>query len=83
MGVGEDGFGWVCEIFEDNGRCVFVWGEGEKEFEAGGLVGAVVDGAVVVVEIGYGDGGIGDVVKAGMMLPSLFELVSSWWSKER
>ena len=72
MGVGEDGFGWVEEIFEDDGGYVFGRAEGEEKFETGGLVGAVVDGAVVVVEIGYGDGAVCDVVGAGMMLPSLF-----------
>ncbi len=49
----------------------FGGGKGELEGKAVGGVGAVVDGAVVVVEVGEDEGGVGYVVGAGVVLPSL------------
>ena len=42
------------------------------EDEAVAGVGAVVESLVVVVEVGEGYGGVGDVVGAGVMLPGLY-----------
>ena len=71
MRVGVEGLRGDLKAFGQLGRCKFRWRKRELIFQAIAWMRAVVEGLVVVVEVGDCEASVGDLARPGVVLPTL------------